>query len=214
MSNIDGMHGYGPSPEIDNANEVYVSMAMLRISSHRLAYRLRRDHYRRARNTRGFQSFLNGILEDPVTPSSGDKSSEINQMKEQLIRKQAEFENFRKRSRREQQQKIQMANLDLVESMLPVLDNFQRATDSPGDSIDGLLSGIEMVFQQLQDLLQQNGLEPVKALGQVFDPNVHEAVSTGPSDDFEDNQICEVFQNGYKLKDRLVRPAMVQVVKN
>jgi molecular chaperone GrpE len=189
-------------------------MTRQNISCHRLACQLRRDHYRRARKEKGFQSILNGILGDPSPAGISDNGSEIKQLKDQLIRKQAESENFRKRSRREQQQKIQMANLDLVESMLPVVDNFHRATQNPGDSVEGLLSGIEMVFRQLLNLLEQNGLEQVEALGQVFDPNLHEAVSTGPSKEYEDNHVCEVFQDGYRLKDRLVRPAMVRVVKN
>lgn len=142
------------------------------------------------------------------------ESAEVEETKDRLTRLQAEFDNFRKRIRRDQQQQIELANQTLVESLLPVLDNFERAIATPGDSVEQLVSGLKMVHQQMVDVLQRHGLEPVEAAGQMFDPTLHEAVATEPpADGQQDGQVVEVFQDGYKLKGRLVRPAMVKVAR-
>ena len=137
----------------------------------------------------------------------------MTQLKEQLLRTQAEFDNFRKRTRREMQQQTEMANQALVEALLPVLDNFERAISAPGETVEALLTGVQMVRKQLVDILEQAGLERVDALGQPFDPNLHEAVATGEAGETPDNHVMEVLQPGYLLKGRLVRPAMVRVAR-
>lgn len=184
-----------------------------KLNNRRMAMQLRRDHYRR----RAMEAAAGAETGAPAhhhhhahTPEA-DKGAE--QLREQLIRTKAEFDNFRKRSRRDAEQAIGLANEKLLEQMLPVLDNFDRALAQPGDSVDALLNGVQMIRKQLGDVMAQSGLEKVEALGQPFDPNVHEAVSTGPSDDHADNHVSEVFQEGYRLKNRLIRPAMVKVVK-
>ena len=147
-------------------------------------------------------------------PSSVELEKAVEHLREQLARTQAEFDNYRKRQRREEQQRLDLSNLRLIEQMLPVLDNFNRAVASPGDSVQGLLAGIEMVHKQLLDILGQNGLEIINPLDQTFDPNLHEAIGVDPDPDKPENQVAEVFQEGYGLKGRLIRPAMVKVVRH
>lgn len=138
----------------------------------------------------------------------------IEKLRDQLSRQQAEFENARRRQQRDQQQQLEFANQRLIESLLPVVDNFGRALANPGDTVEGLLSGLQMVQRQFIDILAQQGLEPVPSLGETFNPNLHEAVSMAPDEGTPDNQVLEVFQEGYQLKGRLIRPAMVKVAKN
>jgi molecular chaperone GrpE len=148
----------------------------------------------------------------PAALAEAEKT--IEKFKEQLLRQQAEFENTRRRLQREQSQQFEFANQKLIEGLLPVLDNFDRALANPGDSVQTLLSGIQMVQKQLADLLAQNGLTKVESLGQIFDPNKHEAVSmTAAAEGQQENEIVNVLQEGYLLKQRLIRPAMVQVAK-
>jgi molecular chaperone GrpE len=138
----------------------------------------------------------------------------VDHLREQLARTQAEFDNYRKRQRREEQQRNELANLQLIDQLLPVLDNYDRALKNPGDNVQSLLSGIEMVHKQFADTLRQVGLEKIEPLGQPFDPNLHEAVSAVPAVEGQsDNTVVEVFQDGYVLNGRLIRPAMVQVTR-
>lgn len=146
-------------------------------------------------------------------PHSGDSAKHLAQMKEQLLRTQAEFDNFRKRTKREAQQLAETANKSLIESLLPALDNFERALANPGNSLDGLLSGIQMVRKHLMDVLASSGLERIEATGMPFDPHVHEAVATGEAGEVPDNHVMEVMQPGYSLKGKLIRPAMVRVAR-
>ena len=179
----------------------------------RLALRLRRQHYR-------MQS-----MEERVRPADeighgagrrhrGESESQVERLRDQLLRKQAEFENIRKRIQREANQLVEYANRELIEHLLPVLDNFDRAIANPGESVETLLSGIEMVHQQLIDLLHKMGLDKIEALGQPFDPNRHEAVGVENTKDQPDNHILDVLQEGYALKGRLIRPAMVRVARH
>ena len=181
-------------------------------SPQRLALRLRR----RTRNGHAPEAGLHphGHRSHAVTEAGHETHTQLETLKEQLARTHAEFDNFRKRQRREGDQQREQAGRAVVEALLPVLDNFDRALINPGDSVDALVSGVEMIHRQLQDVLAQNGLERVEALGQPFDPTLHEAVTTGEAEDgVEDNQVIEVFQPGYKLKGRLLRPSMVKVAR-
>lgn len=138
----------------------------------------------------------------------------IESLREQLLRARADFENFRKRMKREEQQRIEMANQRLMEQLLPVLDNLGRATLNPGETVEHLLDGIEMIHKQFEDVLVQQGLEKIDPQGQPFDPNQHEAVGVVTDSDQPDNTVAEVFHPGYTLKGRLVRPAMVRVARS
>ncbi len=132
---------------------------------------------------------------------------------DRLARLQAEFENARKRSAREQQDFREYAVSDALKAMLPTLDSFERALQTNKEKSE-FRGGIELIYKQLQDALQKLGLRPIPATGEPFDPHLHEAIEMVDTKDAEDHQIIEELQRGYKLKDRLLRPAMVKVARN
>jgi molecular chaperone GrpE len=192
--------------------------------NHRMARRLRRQHYMAQPAS---EPALPALPEPPAHdaphvhathapkhPPVAEFEKTIETLRDQLVRNQAEFDNFRKRQRRDEQQRLELANQGLLEQLLPVLDNFGRALANPGESVEGLLSGLQMIQNQFGEILRQNGLEKIEALGQPFDPNKHEAVSMEVSDSVPDGQVVEVFQDGYALKGRLIRPAMVKVARH
>ncbi|UNC93241.1 nucleotide exchange factor GrpE [Candidatus Contubernalis alkaliaceticus] len=129
-----------------------------------------------------------------------------------MQRLQADFDNYRKRSLGEQNRCVQYALAELFKSLVPVIDNFERALDS-GEKGEGFVSGVEMIFKQLKEVLKKEGLEQIIAEGEVFDPYVHEAVMHVESEGHEENLVIEEFQKGYKFKDKLIRPSMVKVAK-
>ena len=133
---------------------------------------------------------------------------------DQLLRRQAEFENYRRRVDREKAEFHARARGEVLLELLPVVDNFERALSSlPKREADaaGLRHGLELIHKQLKDALTKFGLEPVESVGQVFDPHLHEAVTIEPTDEHEENTIIEEFQRGYKLGEKLLRPAKVKV---
>jgi molecular chaperone GrpE len=136
---------------------------------------------------------------------------------DQLLRRQAEFENYRKRIDRERAEIYQRARAEVLLELLPVLDNFERALasleKSEGDAAS-LRHGVELIHRQFKDALTKLGLQPVEAVGQTFDPHLHEAVTIEPTDEHEENIVIEEFERGYKLGDKLLRPAKVKVAAN
>jgi molecular chaperone GrpE len=133
---------------------------------------------------------------------------------DRLARLQAEFENARKRAAREQQDFRDFATADAIKTLLPVFDSFERALQAPANQVNEFRSGIELIYKQLQDALAKLGIRPVPAKGEVFDPHVHEAIEMVETTDVPDHHVIDELQRGYKLKDRLLRPAMVRVAKN
>ncbi|MEW6208071.1 MAG: nucleotide exchange factor GrpE [Acidobacteriota bacterium] len=137
-----------------------------------------------------------------------------NLLYDQLLRRQAEFENYRKRTERDRAETYNRARADIITELLPVIDNFDRALSSLETSSEdaaGLRHGIELIHKQFKDILTKLGLEPVEAVGRPFDPHVHEAVATELTGEHEDNTIIAEFERGYKLGDKLLRPAKVKV---
>ena len=128
-----------------------------------------------------------------------------------FLRKQAEFDNFRKRMEREREEAGAGAARDVLKRVLPVLDNMERALRASEGSNDPLYKGIELVHQQFLDLLKKEGIRPVEALGVRFDPRLHEAVEVLDVPGFEADMILEEMQKGYTHNDRLLRPALVKV---
>ena len=133
---------------------------------------------------------------------------------DRLARLQAEFDNFRKRSVKEQQDFRDYALAEALKSLLPILDSLDRAAKTPAKSVDDIQSGLELIDKQFHDALAKLGVEPVPAAGEVFDPNLHQAVQMVDTDEAEDNHVIDELQRGYKLKERLLRPAMVRVARN
>jgi len=139
---------------------------------------------------------------------------EAGRMRELAQRKQAEFENFRKRMERERQDLARYAGADVVKEVLQVLDNLERARSyAAGSSEEQLKDGIELIHRQLEEILTRLGLTEVESQGKPFDPHVHEAVSQQQTEEHPEGTVLEVFQKGYLFKDRLLRPAMVSVAR-
>ena len=134
---------------------------------------------------------------------------------DRLLRLQAEFENYRKRVNKERNEFIQYAIEDLIYDLLPVIDNFERAIESARrhDNSKALLEGVEMIYKQVQDILVKRGLERIETIGKKFDPREHEAVMQVESEEHPDNTVIEESLAGYKLKNKVIRPAMVKASK-
>ena len=132
---------------------------------------------------------------------------------DRLARAQAEFENARRRAAKEQQDFRDFALADTIKTLLPVVDNFERALQAKSESAE-FKSGVELIYKQFQDVLNKLGVRAIPAKGQQFDPHVHEAIEMVETPDAADHEILEEWQRGYKYKDRLLRPAMVKVAKN
>jgi molecular chaperone GrpE len=131
---------------------------------------------------------------------------------DRLARQQADFENYRKRLAREQDEFREYAAAEVVKSLLPILDSFDRALDTHAG--DENFRGIELINKQLHDALAKLGLRPIPAQGEIFDPHLHQAIQMVDTTEAEDNHVLEELQRGYKFKDRLLRPAMVRVARN
>ena len=140
--------------------------------------------------------------------------AERDMLVDRLARLQAEFENARKRTAREQQEYRDYALTDTIKTLLPVLDSFDRALQVSAGEKSELRSGLELIYRQLQDALNKIGVRGVAAKGELFDPHVHEAIEMVDTSEARDHQILDELQKGYKLKDRLLRPAMVRVARN
>lgn len=156
--------------------------------------------------------------EDDSEDKSGEKAEDDGkaaeeQESERYMRLMAEFQNFKRRAAREKSDIHAYANEKIISELLPVLDNFERALGTGYDDMEGFAKGMELIFQQLSTALEHAGLEEIPALGEEFDPNVHNAVMTEDSDEHEDGHISKVLQKGYKLNDKVVRPSMVAVVR-
>jgi molecular chaperone GrpE len=160
------------------------------------------------------------VVEAPSARAGGE-SAELQKLRaeretllDRLARMQADFENARKRAAREQQDFRDYALAEAIKALLPTLDSFERALQSNTDERSELRSGVELIYKQLQDALMKLGLRPIPAKGEPFDPRLHEAIEMVETTDVPDHQILEELQRGYKLKDRLLRPAMVKVASN
>jgi len=153
-------------------------------------------------------------VESPAAESELQKvKAERDSLLDRLARMQAEFENARRRTLKEQQEFRDYAAADAIKSLLPVLDSFERALQVKSDAAD-FRNGIDLIYKQLQTALGKLSLQPIPAKGEPFDPHYHEAIEMVDTTDAPDHQVIEELQRGYKLKDRLLRPAMVKVARN
>ena len=139
---------------------------------------------------------------------------QIAQLEDRVMRQMAEFENFRKRTDREKQTMFEMGAKSVIEKILPVVDNFERgfATVDPADENDAFVGGMRMVYKQLMQELENMGVKPIEAVGQEFDPNLHNAVMQMESDEYESGFVAQELLKGYTYHDTVVRYSMVAVV--
>lgn len=137
----------------------------------------------------------------------------LDEKENKLLRVQADFENYKRRSRLEMEAAQKYRSQNVVTEILPALDNFERAlqVEAESEQTKSLLQGMEMVRRQLIDALEKEGVEAIEAVGQEFDPNLHQAVMQVEDENFGSNIVIEELQKGYKLKDRVIRPSMVKV---
>jgi len=133
---------------------------------------------------------------------------------DRAARIQAEFENYRKRAAKQQQDYRDYALADALATLLPILDSLDRAVKTDAPSVEDFRAGIELIDKQFHDALAKLGVQPVPAEGEPFDPNLHQAVQMVDTQEAADNHVLDELQRGYKLKDRLLRPAMVRVARN
>jgi molecular chaperone GrpE len=135
---------------------------------------------------------------------------ERDELRELLLRRQAEFDNFRKRTEKERSEYLQYAGMELVRDMLPILDDFDRALKVEGGNPD-YTKGVEMIYSRMYETLKKLGLEPIETAGQTFNPHLHQAVERVETADSADGTILSEFQRGYHFKGKLLRPSMVKV---
>jgi molecular chaperone GrpE len=147
---------------------------------------------------------------EAVTAERDRLIEEKNELTDRLLRRQAEFDNFRRRAERDRADVLEFANTETVRSILPILDDFERALKVEGTGKE-YARGMELIYQRLSDALKKLGLEPISAKGLKFDPNLHHAVDMLETDDVDDHTVLDEYQPGYNFRGRLLRPAMVKV---
>lgn len=158
------------------------------------------------------------VLQGPALEELRQKAAKADEYYDRLLRLAADFDNFKKRAARERQDAIKFANAGLLEKLLPVMDHFEMALSAMAQPPNGnaastqsLQAGIQMVYQQLRNLLLEAGLEEIDALGKPFDPALHEAVAQEATAATPEGQVVKQLRKGYRLKERLLRPASVVV---
>ena len=150
---------------------------------------------------------------DPGEDDSEGLQADLSRFRDLALRSQADFENYKKRSAREKEEAIKYANSSLLEKLIAIVDNFElglEAARAEGEK-SPVFSGMSMVLKQLMDFLTENGLQPIEATGQKFDPNLHEAIAHEPSGEFPEGVVLRQTRRGYRMKDRLLRPSSVVV---
>jgi molecular chaperone GrpE len=144
-----------------------------------------------------------------------EKNSQLDEVGNQLLRLQADFDNFRRRTRQEKEELSQVVTSGIVTQLLPVLDNFERAlTTAPGQDAGQLLAGLELVSRQFTQILERFGIKPIVALGAQFDPALHEAVMRVEDAGQPDGLVVGELQKGYSAHSKVLRPSMVKVINN
>lgn len=140
---------------------------------------------------------------------------ERDELKDRLLRTAAEFDNYRKRTERERQSLTDTINAGVLEDLLPLVDDLERAVraDAGSEGAEAYRRGVDLILRQLHELLTRRGVKPIDAVGADFDPNYHQAVSYEPAEGHREGEIIEEFRRGYTIGDRLLRPSMVKVAK-
>ena len=142
-----------------------------------------------------------------------ETKDELDEHKDKFIRLQAETDNFRKRLSREKEEFSQYANERLFKELIPIFDNFERALEDPSNEIKSLKEGLDMILKQFNTFLEKENVEPIKAIGEKFNPEFHEALTSEESNDHEEDTIISQFVKGYKINNRVLRPSQVIIAK-
>jgi molecular chaperone GrpE len=160
-------------------------------------------------------TFEQGVEVTTLREELEEAKSQIEEYYSRLQRLQADFENYKRRTKVENEEFLKYASIDLIRELLEVSDNLERAIESmkTADGANGLAEGMEMIRKQFCEILNRNGVTAIKAVGEQFDPHVHEAIMNVISDDYPNNEIIEEFKQGYILYDKVIRPSVVKVSK-
>jgi molecular chaperone GrpE len=142
-----------------------------------------------------------------------EAKDELGEQKDKFIRLQAETDNFRKRLSREKEEFSQYANERLFKELIPIFDNFERALEDPSNEIKSLKEGLDMILKQFSTFLEKEKIEPIKAIGEKFNPEFHEALTSEESNDHEEDTIISQFVKGYTINNRVLRPSQVIIAK-
>jgi molecular chaperone GrpE len=153
--------------------------------------------------------------DNPIPSREAELERERDNFKDLLLRRSAEFENFRKRTDRERVAQSEAAAADLMSELLPLVDDLERAlqAETGSEGADAYRRGVELIHRQLSEVLRKRGVKPIDALGADFDPHYHQAVSHEPAEGRREGEIIEEYRRGFTLGDRLLRPSMVKVAK-
>lgn len=163
----------------------------------------------------GWISAGENVEAEVLEESEVDKlKAEIAEKDDRILRQQAEFQNFRRRTQKEKEELGNVVKQDVLKSLLPIIDNFERALAAETADAESLKKGVEMVHSQLMQTLQDKGLKAIETEGQKFDPTFHQAVMRIQNPELEDGAIAAELQRGYMVGDTVIRPSMVQVVAN
>lgn len=157
---------------------------------------------------------LTGI--DPVEALEKDlqgTKDELAEQKDKFVRLQAETDNFRKRLAREKNEFSKYANERLFKALIPIFDNFERALEAPSNDAKSLKEGLDMILEQFNSFLEKEKVEPIKAIGEKFDPGIHEALTSEETEEHAENTIISQFTKGYTINNRVLRPAQVAISK-
>lgn len=152
------------------------------------------------------------VVENTEPTAEEKLTAELNETKDKLLRVMAEYDNFRKRSQKEKEMAYGDTKASTIAEFLPVYDNFIRAMSAEATDLDSFKKGIEMIFNQYGEIFKKLGVEPFGEKGEEFDPNIHNAVMHDEDESLPENSISDVFSTGYKMGDRVIRPAIVKVV--
>jgi len=167
----------------------------------------------------GLQEDLkDGEALDAETENTEDETAEAESADTKYLRLAADFQNYKRRTEKERFERYSEGKKDFAVDLLPVLDNFDRALAQDSelakdDHDKAIIEGMEMVLKQFQDALAKNGVTEIEALGQEFDPNIHNAVVMEPSDKYESHMVSEILQKGYRIGDKVIRPVVVKVAE-
>jgi len=167
----------------------------------------------------GEESVDSAMIEDAaeqlelITSERDQLAAEVEELKSRLMRRQADFENHRRRVEREREEFLAYAGMESIRAILPVIDDLERALEAAPEEgpVTDYAAGFRMIYQKLFDTLTKLGLEPVESVGQPFDPNVHHAIESVPTENAPDHTVLEELQKGYNFKGKLLREAMVKV---
>ncbi|KAB8126882.1 nucleotide exchange factor GrpE [Gracilibacillus oryzae] len=160
------------------------------------------------------QEVINDNNESEVDQGIVEKlQEEKDQLQDRLLRVQAEYDNFRKRTKKEKEADLKYKSQSIVTELLPVMDNFERAlqVEIEDPQAKSVVEGLEMVYRQFKTVMENEGVEEIATDNEMFDPHLHQAVMQVEEEGYESNQIVETLQKGYQLKDKVIRPAMVKV---